>query len=391
MTQGARKKIRIAQVITRLDWSGAPDILNVICSCLDPSQYEITLIHGPTLHPTKKTKEFLKRFSGNVMEIASLKREVSLLEDVGALIKLYAVFRRAKFDIVHTHTAKAGFVGRIAAKLAGAPFVIHTPHGHDFYGYFSSLGSSLVIMLERIASLFADRIAVFTNLEKEDMLKYRICPGAKIEVVPSGIDFSEFENKESDAARVRALFNIGHEEPVVGMVGRLESIKGAGYFIDAARIVLKSLPHTKFLIVGEGGLHESLKQQIDRLKVKDNVILAGWRDDIPAVMSALDILVLTSLNEAVGRVILEAAACGKPSVATAVGGIPDIIKDKETGILIPPMDPVATASAIIGLLKDAPRRLAMGRAAMEWARKNFDSSRMVSKIDSIYKEAPGVW
>lgn len=386
MDSGIRKKIKIAQVITRLDWSGAPDIAEIICGSLDPDIYDVTLIYGLTLHPSGKTGEFLKRFGGKVTMIPYLKRDINILEDIAALAKLFSVFRREKFDIVHTHTAKAGFIGRIAARLAGTPAVIHTPHGHDFYGYFGSLGSRLVVILERVAALFADRIIVLTAIEKMDMLNYHICASDKIGVIKSGIGFSGFEKPDVDAAEKRSEFKIGPDDYAVGMVGRLESIKGFEYFIDSAKIVLSSIPNTKFMIVGDGSLRQGLEDRSKRLGIEDKVIFTGWREDMPQIIAIMDILALASLNEAVGRVLLEAGIAGKPVVATAVGGIPEIVRDGETGILVPPKDPEGIAAAVIGLLKDKEKRLRMGSAAKDWIRSNFNEEEMVKEIGNIYKE-----
>jgi len=386
MDSDIRKKIKIVQVITRLDWSGAPDIVEIICGCLDPAIYDITLIYGLTLHPSGKTEEFLKRFRGRVIVIPYLKRDVGLLNDLAALVRLYMVFRREEFDIVHTHTAKAGFIGRIAARLAGTPAVIHTPHGHDFYGYFGSLGSRIIIILERIAALFADKIAVLTGIEKIDMLKYHICAAGKIEIVNSGMDFSGFEKLDVDIVKKKSKFRIGPDDYAVGMIGRLESIKGFEYFIDSARIVLNSIPNTKFLIVGDGTLRSNLEKRSRRIGIEDKVIFTGWREDMPQIIAMLDVLVLASLNEAVGRVLLEAGIAGKPVVATAVGGIPEIVKDGETGILVPPRDPERMAGAVTGLLKDKERRRAMGCAAKEWIKSNYNKEKMVSEIGNMYKD-----
>lgn len=386
MGSSTKRKIKIAEVITRLDWSGAPDIVEIICSRLEPSVYDITLIYGPTAWPTGKTREFLERFQGRSIIVPSLKRNINLIDDLASLLRLYIIFSQGKFDIVHTHTAKAGFIGRIAAKLAGTPFVIHTPHGHDFYGYFGSVGSRFVVILERIAALFADKIAVLTETEKRDMLKYHVCDSGKIEVVKSGINFSAFEKKDVDIIKKKDEFNIEPGDIVVGAISRLESIKGLEYFIDSVKMVLDVVPKAKFLIVGEGSLRSSLEDRANRMGIGDRVIFTGWREDVPEIMMILDVVVLASLNEAVGRVLIEAGLTGKPVVATAVGGVPDIVRNGKTGILVSPMDSEGIGRAIIELLKDENKRQTMGRAAREWVKSNFDQKNMIDSIDSIYKE-----
>ena len=237
-----------------------------------------------------------------------------------------------------------------------------------------------------MAALFADKIVVLTVIEKMDMLKYHICASDKIEVFHSGMDFSGFEKRGVDIVKSRSEFGIGAGDYVVGMIGRLEGIKGFEYFIDSAKIVLSSIPNTRFLIVGDGSLRSSLEERSRHLGIEDKVIFTGWREDIPQIISVLDVLVLASLNEAVGRVLLEAGVAGKPAVATAVGGIPEIVKDGETGILVPPKDPERIAAAVTGPLKDARKRYAMGRAAKEWIKSNFNAEKMVSEIGNIYKE-----
>ena len=381
-----KRKIKMAQVITRLDWSGAPDIAEIVCSRLDPSVYDITLIYGPTAWPTGKTKEFLERFQGRSVIVPSLKRDINLIDDLASLLRLYIIFLREKFDIVHTHTAKAGFIGRIAARLAGSRVIIHTPHGHDFYGYFGSVGSGFIVILERIAAAFADKIAVLTEIEKKDMLRYRICHSRKIEVVKSGMDFSAFDNVNVDIVKKKAEFNIAPDDFVVGTIGRLESIKGIEYFIDSAKMVLDAIPRAIFLVVGEGSLRLSLEERARRLGIGERIVFTGWREDIPEIMPIFDVLVLSSLNEAVGRVILEAGAAGKPVVATAVGGVPEIVKDGDTGILVPPMDSEEIARSVVDLLRNQEKRNGMGRSAREWVRNNFDEKKMVEGMDSIYRE-----
>lgn len=286
---------------------------------------------------------------------------------------------------MHTHTAKAGFIGRLAARLAGTPFIIHTPHGHNFYGYFSSLGNGLVVILERIAALFANKIVVFTNIEKKDMMRLNICKESKIDVVQSGLDLTKFSRMEIDVKTKRAEFSREPDKFLVGMIGRLESVKGPEYFVEAIRFIVDEIPQAKFLIVGEGTLKDSLALRCQRLALGDKVVFTGWREDIPEIMSVLDVLVLTSLNEAVGRVLLEAGASGKPIVATDVGGVPEILKNMKTGILVPPKDSQKIAEAVITLLKDEKARCEMGRAAKDWVNANFNEKKMADELQNLYR------
>lgn len=377
------KRLKVAQLITRMDWGGSPDIVRILCERLNPEIYNVSLISGPTLYPSKKNRDFFEKFKDNIICVKCLKREINIFDDIRAFFSLYRLFKKEKFDIVHTHTAKAGFLGRIAAKFAGTRIVVHTPHGHNLYGYFNIFVTSFIVILEKIASLFADRIIVLTNIEKRDMLRYNIGKPQKIEVIHSGLDLNRY-NKEINIKEKRAEFNIGQDNFLVGMIGRLETVKGPEYFVDASKHIAGEMPQTRFLLVGDGNLKEALISRSKQLNVADKVIFAGWRDDIPEILSILDVLVLPSLNEAVGRVLLEAGALAKPVVATDVGGIPEVVKNNETGILVPPGDSKKIAEAVIDLLKDERRRFEMGLAAKDWISTNFNENRMVSEIHSLY-------
>jgi len=379
------KKIKIAQVITRMDWGGSPDIVRILCERLDAKTYDIRLVLGPTAYSSKKTKDFFEKFKNNIFHMTHLKRRINIFEDILAFFSLYRLFRKEKFDIVHTHTAKAGFIGRIAARLAGARFVVHTPHGHNLYGYFGPLGTFLIVILEKFATLFADKIIVLTSIEKSDMVRYNICKSSHIEIIHSGLELERYNITEINTEKKKAEFNVGVDHFLVGMISRLESVKGPGYFIDACRYIAEKLPKTRFLIVGDGTLKENLISRSKKLNIEDKVIFAGWREDITEILPILDVLVLPSLNEAVGRILLEAGISGKPVVATEVGGIPDIVKNNMTGILVPPADSEKIAEAVISLLRDEEKRFEMGRAARDWVNTNFSANRMVSEIHNLYK------
>ncbi len=378
------KRLKVAEVITRLDWGGSPDIVRLICTMSDPEVFDIRLITGASTHSSIQTKEFKKRFNDKIKVIPSLKRDIDIINDFKAFKELYRLFKKERFDIVHTHTAKAGALGRMAARLAGVPKIIHMPHGHNYYGYFGPIGSLLVILAEKFLTLFTDTTMAFTELEKKDMMRFRVSAPEKIVIINSGVELGKFKDGLTDVDRMRENLRIKPGERIVGMISRLEPVKGPQYFIEAAKPVLDRFPDVKFLVVGDGSLRAGLELSTEKLRIKEKVIFAGWREDVPHILHILDLLVLPSLNEAVGRILLEAGASGVPAVASSVGGIPEVIKDNETGILVPPKSSEALAQAIITLLNDDEKRKRMGVAAKSWADDRFSADRMVRKIQELY-------
>ncbi len=366
-----------------MDWGGPPDIIRMICKSLSLSN-NVTLISGPTVFPGLRTKSFLDEFEDNRITVTHLKRDINLLQDFLALIELYFIFKKEKFDIVHTHTAKAGFLGRIAAYMAGAGRIVHTPHGHNFYGYFSRGAAKLVVMLEKLAASVTDKIIVLTQSEKKDMAEYKVAAGPKVQVVDSGVDLESYGEADIDVGKKRDELQAGQDTALVGMIGRLEPVKGPEYLIRAAGLVLDEFEKVKFLVAGEGSLRGRLEFLCKEANISDKFIFTGWREDIPEILTVLDIVVLPSLNEAVGRVLIEAGACGKPVVAADTGGIPDIVRDGRTGILVPPKDAVSLSRAVLDLLKNKEKRMRMGEEAARWVRK-FSAGRMIREISGVYE------
>jgi glycosyltransferase involved in cell wall biosynthesis len=380
------KKIKVAEVVTRLDWGGSPDIVRITCKYLDPDVYDIKLVMGPTKYPSKRTNRFLAEMSGRVIEIPSLARNINPVKDLPAFFALYNLFRKEKFDIVHTHTAKAGALGRMAAALAGVPIIIHTPHGHNLYGYFNVALSRMILWIERFLTIFTDRIIALTALEKRDYTILGVAAAEKVSLIYQGLELDSEASSADDRKDARRELGLGSAEKVVGMVSRLEPIKGPAYFIDAAKYVSEKFPAVKFVMVGEGSLRKALEKKITALGLKDKFILTGWRDDVRRMISAFDLMALPSLNEAVGIVLIEAQAEGVPVVATNVGGIPEIIKDQETGILVDPASPEELARAINSLLGDDNKRAAMALAGREWVKGRFEARAMADEVSALYTE-----
>ena len=388
------KKIKVAHIITRMDWGGSPDIVRILCRQLRRDNYEVALIIGPTLHPTKVTEEFLRDFKDATYLVPWLGRDISPRGDCRALFRLREILAGRRFDIVHTHTAKAGALGRVAARLAGCRRVVHMPHGNNFYGYFNPLASRLIVLIERALSAITTEFIVLSELEKKDLIDFGVASPGAIAVVPSGLEESEGDPADAAATTTKAQekkreCGLGGARTVVGMLSRLEPVKGCGYFIEAAALVLPRFPDAAFVVVGDGSMRPALEKKARASGSGDRIIFTGWRNDALEIMSFVDIVVQPSLNEAIGRVLLEAQARGIPVVATNVGGIPEVVRDTVTGRLVPPRDPRALASAIGELLEDEHVRRAMGERARAWIDQKFSAGRMVAQVEKVYEELMG--
>lgn len=383
------RKVKVAHVITRLDRGGAPDVVLSIVSGLNPERYQTKLISGLTHEPPTDLESRLKVGSVQLVFIRSLRRNVNPILDICALVKLYHLFKRERFDLVHTHTAKAGALGRIAARLARVPIVIHAPHGHDFYGYFGPVRSRLIVWIERLLGPLADKLIALSELDKKDHCRFGVTDEAKMEVVYSGIDIESFSKLVIDRAKKREELEIPSGCPIVGMIARLEPIKGPGYFIEAASIVIKEVPEARFLVVGDGSLRRTLERLAENLGLSQKLKFMGERQDIREILKVLDLLCLCSLNEGFGRILVEAQAAGKPVVATRVGGIPEVVGDGETGLLVPPSDAPGLAEAIIRILRNPEMAMEMGEAGRRRVSLKFDQKVMLQKIVQMYERLIG--
>ncbi|MDD5730526.1 MAG: glycosyltransferase family 4 protein, partial [Candidatus Omnitrophica bacterium] len=240
--------------------------------------------------------------------------------------------------------------------------------------------------IEKIIAGFTDKIIALTQLEKDDFVRFKVADAGKIKVIYQGLELEKYLNVNPDKLKVKRSLGLDLDGPVIGMVGRLEPVKGPDYFVEAASFVLKDNPAAKFVLAGEGSLRKKLEARAGSLGLKGKFLFTGWREDIPEIISVLDILVLASLNEAVGIVLIEAQAEGVPVVAAAVGGVPEIVKDKETGILVPSKNAPAIAEAVNYLLKDPEKMKSMGEKAKEWVGAKFGAPAMVNNISSLYRD-----
>jgi glycosyltransferase involved in cell wall biosynthesis len=378
------KKIKVLHAITRLDRGGSAENTLLTVSQANMDRYEVSLVTGPT-EDERSSTEILARARGVHMAAAPhLVRNVSPFADLRAVWELWRLMRQGRFHIVHTHTSKAGLLGRLAARLAGVPIVIHTPHGHVFYGYFGPVVTRLFVWLERWAAGFSQRVISLTEKGAQDHVDFAIAAREKFAVIHSGINFPSFDPDGPSPQAVRAELGIPAEGMVFGTLGRLTAIKGQEDLIEAFAVVRERVDNAWLLLVGDGEEREALIAQAARLGVMDRMVLAGWRQDVYAVLAAMDIFALPSLNEGMGKALVEAMYARLPCVATRVGGVAELLAD-DVGLLVDASSPRELGAALSQLAGDAERRQQMGEAGRRRA-ADYSVEKMVAKIEALYEE-----
>ncbi|MBL8147296.1 MAG: glycosyltransferase, partial [Anaerolineae bacterium] len=304
------------------------------------------------------------------------------IRDLSTLWKLYRLLRQLKPDVVATHTAKAGFVGRVAAWLAGVPVIVHTYHGHVFTGYFSPAKTRLFLLLERFAARLSDAIIALTPGQRDDLVNvYHIAPASKFTVMGYGLDLSAFAAAQRQSGGFRQAWGVAGDAPLITIVGRLAPVKNHALFLQAAAKVREVLPAARFAIVGDGELRAELEAQVDALGLRDAVFFTGWQKDVVPVYAGSDVLVISSVNEGTPFTVIEAMAAGCPVVSTAVGGVPDFLNHGELGKLVPSGDADALAAALVETVQQPPDAEALRALIVE----RYGIDRLVRDLDALYK------
>lgn len=317
--------------------------------------------------------------------IPGLGREISFVSDFRAFWGLYRLLREFRPAIVHTHTAKAGLLGRLAARLAGVPIVVHTFHGHVLRGYFGPLKTALFRGLEKALALLADALVAVSEAVKQDLVNLGVASANRIRVVPLGLDLDHLV-KPLARGGLRASAGVPPDGPLIGMVGRLVPIKDVPTFLQAAVLVHKARPDSHFALVGDGEERSLLQDQVRQLGLERSVHFHGWCRDLAAVYGDLDVVVNSSRNEGTPVALIEALAAARPVVATRVGGTGDLLQEGAFGRLVPPGDPEALAAAILDCLSDPASASARALAGRALVVKRYSAARLVDDIDALYRE-----
>jgi glycosyltransferase involved in cell wall biosynthesis len=390
------RNIRVIHVITRLDMGGSAQETLLTVLTLDPQYYKVILIKGSTSESAMTSAE-LQNVNQQlaaacdrgveIINLPSLVRRISPWNDLKTFVLLWSLIRRHKPHIVHTHTSKAGVLGRLAAWLARVPVIIHKPHGHVFYGHFGPRLSRFFLFIERLLGGMADHVVALTPIEARDYLTLKVLKADKISIIHSGVELNRYQITPKKRQQKKKELDIPPDSFVIGYVGWLTPIKGVTYLVSGMAKVVGKYPKSLLVLVGKGddkGEEEiKLKEQVERAGLKDKVYFLGWRSDVDEIMGCFDIFVLPSLNEGMGRVLVEAMAAGLPIVASRVGGIPDLVKDGKNGLLVSPADGSALEEAICDLIADKEKRKRMGVAGKKMCRR-YSAEAMMEQIDDLY-------
>lgn len=376
------------RVIARLNMGGPAHHVGFLSGLLDPERYETLLLHGEVGTGEASLSATADRFDVRRVTVPGLRPELRPRDDLRALRSLVRHVRAYRPDIVHTHTAKAGMLGRLAAVLGGRPrpIIVHTYHGHVLEGYFGPLQNAFYRTLERLLGLVSDVLIGVSTATVDDLVRLHIARRSKFRVIPIGLDLDPFIAATRDeGASFRAEAGVADGDVLLTWVGRLVPIKRVDVLVRAVAEARARGARVRVAIVGDGELRGELEALASELGVADILWFAGYRPDMLPVAAGSELAVLSSDNEGTPVSLIEAAAAATPAASTNVGGVADVVVEG-TGILTPPSDPEALGEAIATLAGDPARRDRMGRAARAHVANRFSVARLVRDIDALYAE-----
>ena len=378
--------IKILNIITRLNIGGASIHVVEISQMFQGGVYSSTVLYGDVESNESDMLYLAKEYDFPMINLPTMGRSINLLQDLLLIPKVYKIIRRLSPDIVHTHTAKAGLVGRVAARLAGVPVILHTFHGNNFRGYFGKLMSLVSINLERALARISTRIIAISDQQRDELLSFNICQAEKLRVIHLGFEFGKIIHDDSHQGMFKAALGIPVETKLVGFVGRLTAIKNPFSFIDIARRVLKERDDVIFAFVGDGELSESLKAEVRLLGLEAKIIFTGFIKDLRPLYADMDALLLCSLNEGTPVAIIEAMANRVPVLASQVGGVPNLIKDGQSGWLFAHQDKDGFASCLMKVLEDPELCDRITAQAWQDISDRYSAQRLKAELEQLFQE-----
>ncbi len=376
--------IRVVRIIARLNVGGPAIHATLLADRLDPARFRTTLVTGAE---AASEGNYLSLHGGgprDLVQIPELGREISGARDLGSLRALMGVIRRERPHVVHTHAAKAGALGRVAAALCRVPVVVHTYHGHVLRGYFSPRKEQVYRGIERALARVTDELIAVTPRVRQELLDMGIGRPDRFSVVPLGFDLERFADAAAHRGELRSELGVPAEAPMVGIVARLVPIKAHEVFFAAARRLHAARPDMRFVVVGDGERRAELEQLVTTSGLQGVTHMLGWRADLARIYADLDVVALTSRNEGSPVALIEAMACGRPVVSTRVGGVPDVVRDGETGWLVDMDDADALAERVMDVLDLPDRGAEVAAAARRAVHDTYGADRLVGDVEALY-------
>ncbi len=386
--------VTVAQVIARLNVGGAAIQAILITAGLRQRLHRALLLSGEVCDGEASMKYLAARHDVAPVQIAGLRRSLSGTGDLRALLQLIRVFRRERPDIVHTHTAKAGTLGRLAAWLTGVPVRVHTFHGHVFDGYFPRPLTWAIVAVERVLARFTDCLVAVSESQRRELWEvYRVAPAEKIVTIPVALEIESFLQIRGREGELRAKLGCSADEFLVGWVGRFAPVKQPNLLLACANLLLPGLP-CRFVMVGDGKLRANCEQKIRTTGLTPWVTILGWERHLSSIYADVDVVVLTSENEGTPVTLLECMASARPFVATDAGGVRDLMVGKalneqgfqqfDNGILVARRNPGLIANALRYLAAQPELCARMGQAGREFVRSRFSPQRLADNLERLY-------
>jgi glycosyltransferase involved in cell wall biosynthesis len=382
-------RIRILRLIARLNMGGPALHVAYLTKGLEERGYDTTLLAGSLARGESSMSFVAEELGVEWYPVPQLHREISPIYDTLSIVRIVKWIRSTRPHILHTHTAKAGALGRIAAMLAGdakPPIIVHTFHGHVLRGYFDPGTTALFRGLERTLAKTTTRLVAVSPEVRDDLVRLGVAPPEKFSVIRLGIDLDERIVSNGDGTELRRLFGVSPDEFVVGWIGRMTSIKRVDDILLGFRRLRDRGVNARLCLVGDGPDREHVEQRAHDLGISRNTLFLGYQREVGPYYSFFDAFVLPSANEGTPVVAIEALAAGRPVVATRVGGVPDVVEDDADGMLVRVGDIEGIAGALERLARDPQLRRRLGEAGRARTVPRYRIERLVDDVDALYRE-----
>jgi glycosyltransferase involved in cell wall biosynthesis len=382
-------RVKVLRVIARLNVGGPALHVSYLTQGLANRGYDTTLVAGAVGRGEESMAYIAEHRGVRVESLDDLHREISPLRDARAILRLARIMRRDRPTILHTHTAKAGAVGRIAALLAGGArprIIVHTFHGHVLRGYFNPLVALAFRLLERWLATFTTSLIAVSPEVRDDLVQLGVAPKEKFVIVRLGISLDERVGGNSDVrGETRRVLGVSPEAFVVGWVGRMTAVKRTDDVLLAFQRLLDENGDSYLCLVGDGPDRAHLERYAHELGIAQRCLFLGYQDDVARFYAAMDVLLLPSANEGTPVSVIEALAAGRPVVATRVGGVPDVVREGTDGFLVDVGDTDGLAARLGELARDPDRRAEMGERGRAHVFERYAVDRLVDDVDRLYR------